>query len=307
MRREPVRYCKGVRAMLLASALALVALSAASGQAPSSAPAAAPDTSAKTQLPAFDVVSIKPDKSGSMMIHIGLRSDGISITNFPVHMALREALGISDNQLFGEPGWLNSDRFDIEAKVAADDVPKLKALDESQRWKMLLPVFEDRFALKFHHETRDLLQYVLVPAKGGVKLKEAASGNSDPGAPKTGDGKGGGEPMMRAGPGEIILQDAPISGLVRFLSFQFHSSIVDKTGLTGKYDFDLKWTPDEMEGNLPKAPDGAQPGAENPAPPPTTGPSLFTALEEQLGLKLESHKEPGDVIVIDHIDQPSPN
>lgn len=306
MTREPVRYCKGVQTMLLASMWMLAGV-IASGRTQASAPSAAPDTGTKIAPLAFEVVSIKPDKSGSMMIHIGLRSDGISITNFPVHMALREALGISDNQLFGEPGWLNSERFDIEAKVAAEDVPKLKVLDESQRWRMLLPVFEDRFALKFHHETRDLTQYVLVPAKGGVKLKEVASGNSDPGAPKSGDGKSGGEGMMRAGPGEIVLQDAPVSGLVRFLTFQFHSSIIDKTGLTGKYDVDLKWTPDEMEGSMPKAPEGDQPGAENPATSSTTGPSLFTALEEQLGLKLESHKEPADVIVIDHIEQPSPN
>jgi uncharacterized protein (TIGR03435 family) len=162
---------------------------------------------------------------------------------------------------------------------------------------MLLPVFEDRFALKFHHETRDLTQYVLVPAKGGVKLKEVASGNSDPGAPKSGDGKSGGEGMMRAGPGEIVLQDAPISGLVRFLTFQFHSSIIDKTGLTGKYDFDLTWSPDET-----------QFGGEVPvAPPDAAAPPYFIALQKQLGLKLEPAKGPVQTIVVDSVSRPSEN
>ena len=88
------------------------------------------------------------------MIRIMFTPDGISITGLPVHMLVREAFNISDDQLLGEPGWLNSDHFDIEAKVAAEDVPKLKTLKPTERWAMLLPVLQDRFALKFHHESR---------------------------------------------------------------------------------------------------------------------------------------------------------
>ncbi len=263
----------------------------------------AANQAAAAGLPAFEVVSIKLDKSGTMMTRIMFTPDGISMTNFPVHMVLREVLGVSDNQLIGEPGWLNSDRFDIEARVAAEDVPKLKALKPAERWAMMLPLFQERFALKYHHEHRDLTQYVLGVAKGGLKIKEATPGSTYADGLKAPDGKSGAAGMVRMSPGEFTGQAAGIDSLVHFLSFQFHSPVIDKTGLTGKYDIDLKWTPDETEGAMMRPPDGSQPEA----PPTTAGPSIFTALEEQLGLKLEAHKEPGDVIVIDHIEQPSPN
>lgn len=278
------------------------------------APAAAPPAStapaqkdAATAMPSFEVVSIKPNKSGSMMMRIMFTPDGISASGIPAHMLLREAFNISDNQLIGEPGWMNSDRFDIEAKVAAEDVAKLKDLKPNERWAMLLPVFEDRFALKYHHETKDLTQYVLVIAKGGLKMKEAAAGDTYANGLKGPGGGAGGAGMMRVDPGELIGQAVPVSNLVRFLSFQFHSPVVDKTGLAGKYDINLKWAPDEVDGSMMRAPGSAPPEAANAAPPPAAGPSIFTALEEQLGLKLEAHKEPGDAIVIDHIEQPSPN
>lgn len=241
------------------------------------------------------------------MSRIMITPDGISINGLTVHMLLREALGISDNQILGEPGWLSSDRFNIEAKVAADDVQKLDALKPTQRWAMLLPVFEERFGLKFHNETKELTQYVLVVAKGGPKMKEATPGDTYANGLKGPNGSAGGGGMMRVGPGEITAQAIPLANLVRFLTFQFHSPVLDKTGLTGKYDIDLTWTPDETEGMMMRPPDGATPAAGNPPPPTTTGPSIFTALEEQLGLKLEAHKEPGEVIVIDHIEQPSAN
>jgi bla regulator protein blaR1 len=284
---------------------AQTAAPAAPGAAPPQA-AAPPEQGATAALPSFEVVSIKPNKSGSMMMRIRFTSDGISVVGVPAHMLLREALNISDNQLVGEPGWMNSDRFDIEAKVAAEDVPKLKDLKPTERWAMLLPVFEDRFALKYHHETKDLTKYVLVVAKSGLKMKEATPGDTYANGLKTPSGAGGAG-MIRVDPGEMIGQAIPLVDLVRFLSFQFHSPVIDQTGLTGKYDINLKWTPDETDGSMMRPPGSAPPDAANAAPPPAAGPSIFTALEEQLGLKLEAHKEPGDAIVIDHIEQPSPN
>lgn len=307
MIEEQLRSGKWLLAMMLVAlplAPATYAQTAAAGSAPVSD--AGRDVSNPT-LPSLEVASIKPDKSGTMMMRIMFPADGITVTNFSVHMLLREALGVSDNQIMGEPGWLNSEHFDIDAKVAAEDVPRLKALRPADRWAMLLPVLEDRFGLKFHHETKDLTQYVLVVAKGGLKMKEAAPGDAYANGLKGPDGKEGGAGMMRVEPGQVVAQAVPVANLVRYLSFQLHSAVVDKTGLTGKYDINLKWTPDESEGMMMRPPDGSQPGAGNPAPPTTTGPSIFTALEEQLGLKLEAHKEPGDVIVIDHIEQPSPN
>ncbi|HUB51983.1 MAG TPA: TIGR03435 family protein [Terracidiphilus sp.] len=269
------------------------------------APQATQPGGGSAALPQFEVVSIKPDKSGSMMMRIQFTPDGISVNGLTVHMLLREALGLSDNQIAGEPGWLNSARFNVDAKIAADDVAKFKDLKPAERWAMMLPVFEDRFGLKFHHETKEITQYVLVVAKGGLKMKEAAPGETYANGIKTQSGAAGGAGMMRMGPGELTGQAVPIENLLRFLSFQFHSPVLDKTGLTGKYDMNLTWAPDESEGMM-RPPDGGA-GAGNPAPPASTGPSIFTALEEQLGLKLEAHKEPGDVIVIDHIEQPSAN
>ena len=305
VRLRPGKWILAVLPVWLCLPLAVAAQVAASPAA-GGQPAAAAGQDAAAQLPAFEVVSIKPDKSGAMMMRVMFTSDGISITNLPVHMLLREAFGVSDNQLIGEPGWLNSAHFDIEAKVAAEDVPKLKALKPAEHWAMLLPVFADRFGLKYHHEKRDLTQYVLVVARGGPKLKEAAPGETYTNGLTGPDGKSSGG-MVRMMPGNFIGQGTHLDTLVHFLSFQFHSPVTDKTGLTGLYDIDLKWTPDEMGNGMMRPPDGGQPEGQNPAPASTTGPSLFTALEEQLGLKLEAHKEPGDAIVIDHIEQPSPN
>lgn len=313
-----LRSAHGAAGMMLVAALLLIRLSFAQAQpapqnpSPAATPSdpqsttAAPDKDAAASLPTFEVVSIKPNKSDSMMMRIQATPDGTSINGLTVHMLLREALGVSDSQIVGEPGWLNSARFDIEARVAAADVQKYESLKPVERWAMLLPVFKDRFGLKFHNETKDITQYVLVIAKGGLKMKEATPGESYANGIKTQSGVAGGAGMMRMGPGELTAQAVPISNLIRFLSFQFHSPVLDKTGLAGKYDINMTWAPDESEGIM-HPPDGGAPAAGNPEPPPSSGPSIFTALEEQLGLKLEAHKEPGNVIVIDHIDQPSAN
>lgn len=304
---EQRRRSRALLSMLLVSALLPAGTLIAFAQAPARPAPTGTASQAATAPLAFDVVSIKTNKSGSMMSEIMLIEDGLTVTGMPAHMLLREALGVSNNQLLGEPGWVNGERFDIEAKVAPEDVPRLKDLKAADRWAMLLPVFEDRFGLKFHHETRDLTQYVLVVAKGGLKMKEAKPGDTYPNGFKGANG-GNGAGMMRMQPGEVNGQAVPIANLVRLLSLQLGSAVIDKTGLTGRYDFDLKWTPDETQrAIMMKPPDRGQPEAGNPAPPSTTGPSLFTALDEQLGVKLEAHKEPSDVIVVDHIEQPSPN
>jgi uncharacterized protein (TIGR03435 family) len=270
----------------------------------SSAPASA--AVASSPLPAFDVVSIKPDRSGGMMMRIGMSPDGITVTNLPVADLIRQAFGVSIDRLVGGPGWINSDRFDIDAKVAPEDAAKLKSLTGPQRWVMFIPVLEDRFGLKFHHESRNLTQYVLIVSKAGLKMKEATPGDIYPNGihpPSGGSGAG----LMWMQPGEFTGQGAPIENLVRSLCFVLGGTIVDQTGLTGKYDFNLKWTP-EVGSGMPAGPsDGGPAGAGNAPAAGNSGPSLFTALEEQLGLKLDAKKVPTDVIVIDHVEQPSPN
>ena len=164
---------------------------------------------------------------------------------------------------------------------------------------MLLPLFVDRFKLKYHHEVKELPLYALVVAKNGPKLTE-----SKPADPSS---KEGARHMMMIGRGSLDAQGASIETLTHMISMHVGRTVIDKTGLTGTYDFKLTWTPDEGAGPMMKGPGGGPPGGDGAPPPDAGGPTLLTALQEQLGLKLESQKGPVDVIVIDHIDPPSPN
>jgi uncharacterized protein (TIGR03435 family) len=107
--------------------------------------------------------------------------------------------------------------------------------------------------------------------------------------------------------GSVTGQGIPIENLTRLLSRQLGRTVVDKTGLTGKYDFTVKWTPDESQGAMFKGPGSGPPGSASKPPPDSSGPSIFTAIQEQLGLKLESQKGPVEILVIDHVEKPSEN
>jgi uncharacterized protein (TIGR03435 family) len=169
---------------------------------------------------------------------------------------------------------------------------------------MLQPLLAERFKLKAHTETKQLPVYELIVAKGGPKLKEATPGDTYANGFKGPDGVGRGG-MMRMGRGQLTGQGVPITTLTNLLSQQLQRTVVDKTGLTGKYDLELNWTPEQGEGGLGPPPGAASPQAE-PAPD-ATGPSIFTALQEQLGLKLQSTKGPVETLVIDHAEMPSEN
>jgi bla regulator protein blaR1 len=267
-------------------------------------------------LPQFDVVSIKPHKDEGMRMMTGMRlsPDGFNADGMPLEILLRNAFDLSSDRILNQPEWVKSSRYDIAAKVAAEDAPKLKGLDFQKRWAMLVPVFQDRFGLKFHHETREMEVYTLVVAKGGPKLKEATPEElADTAPPPRPDGAGGppslrkGQMMMRGSPQGMTLETraATMTTLVRMLTQQIGSTIVDKTGLTGNYDYTLTFMPDQGAGGMilkgPPPTDGGEQSQDPPAP------SIFTALQEQLGLKLVAQKEKVDVIVIDHVEQPSAN
>ena len=228
-------------------------------------------------------------------------ADGIKITNVPLYMIAREGFGLEDDRIIGGPGWAKTTNFDMEAKVAPEDAPKLKGLPMEERRRMLVSLLQDRCGLKFHHETRDLPVYDLVVAKGGSKL---VASKPDPPAEDGGDPKGR-HMLMMTGRGHIESTGADIHGLSRILSAQLHRTVIDKTGLTGSFDYKLDWTPDDAPQGMAKAGD-AGPG-ENANSQDNVGPSLFTAIEEQLGLKLESSKGPVDVVVIDALEQPTAN
>jgi uncharacterized protein (TIGR03435 family) len=257
------------------------------------------------------VSTIKPaatDANGSRLM---FTPDGIQITNVPLFMIVRETFRMEDDHLVGMPGWTKSAMFDVEAKVAPEDAPRLKDLKMDQRWPMLVPLLEERFGLKFHHETRGLQVYELVVAKGGIKMQatkptDDASPNPPPDPPP-----GPGQPL-RPGSHALMMRRGHIESTgtgmefpAHVLSGQLGRTVVDKTGLTGDYDFKLDWTPDDAAPTMTKGGDPASSGGVST--PDNSGPSLFTAVQEQLGLKLESVKTQADVIVIDRIEQPTAN
>jgi bla regulator protein blaR1 len=259
---------------------------------------------APADIPRFDVASVKPNKSGEMRMMLHFTPDGMTMEGLTAQSMLTQAFNVEDDRIIGAPSWVKSDRFDIEAKVAPEDAPKLDKLKREERMEMLQPLLQDRFGLKFHHETREMPVYLLEVAKGGLKMK--------PAGPDGSDGNGGhSSGRMMMGIGDLKADDAPIDLLAHALSGQVGRTVIDKTGLTGKYGYTLHFTPENMPPRMGPGPgpgpDGGHSGADAPPPPDTSGPDIFTAVQEQLGLKLVPEKGPVDVIVIDHIDQPSAN
>jgi bla regulator protein blaR1 len=307
--------------------LALVLLTAGAVAAQPSANVDAAQ-SASAQLPAYEVVSVKPHKDEGMMMRSGIRygPDGFSADGVPLQMFILQAFGLSADRILNEPEWVKSARFDVEAKVAPEDAPKLKPLTMQQRPAMMLPVLEDRFGLKFHHEMKELEVYTLVVAKGGPKMKESAikSGADLPPPPlppagAVGPPGGGGAKGAPGGPRTLMrmstqgmTMDARAStmdSLARLISQQLGATVVDKTGLTGRYDFTLSFTPDNfmLNGRMMGAPGEGSQGDNGAQSQEVVGPSIFTAVQEQLGLKLVAEKENVDVVVIDQIEQPTEN
>ena len=298
------------RSLLLCSAFVLGAWVVLNGppliaqSAPSTSTSAGAGSAA---LPGYEVATIKPGSTdGRMMMMFTM--DGVSIHGISMQMILREAFNTEDDHIVGAPAWTRNTRYDVEAKVAADDVPKLKDMKADDRKAMLVPLLVDRFGLKYHHETREMTTYSLVVARSGVKMKESAA---DP-APLKDPPPNGSKPELKGhmlrmmGPGRIESEGTTTNMLAHLLSQQLGKTVVDKTGLTARYDYTLQWTPDDAP--PPGAPGAGPAGAPAEAnAPDTVGPSLFTAVEEQLGLKLESSKGMVDVIVIDHMEAPSAN
>ncbi|MGB6688531.1 MAG: TIGR03435 family protein [Terracidiphilus sp.] len=260
-------------------------------------PCSLAQTSATTTT--FAVVSIKPNKSGEIGTVVKFTDDGLVMRCVPARNLLLDAFGINGARLIGAPGWAETDRYDVDAKVAPEDAPSFEHLKGPERMSLLLPVLEDRFRLRFHHETKELPVYALMIAKGGSKLKA-----KDDVAPR--DSGDGGRMTLR--PGNLEAHDAKVELLLGVLTGQLHRTIVDKTGLPGRYDFTLQWTPDVAPLPLPTDVGSDAEGTANENRTANdSAPGIFTALQEQLGLKLESEKDPIDVIVIDHIDRPSEN
>ena len=254
---------------------------------------------AETPAPSFEVASIKPNKSDDMRMMLRITPDGLSAAGMSAKFLIEFAYDIKDFQISGGPGWLDSEKYDIDAKMDEATIEAIKKMPREQaveqRRLMLQSLLADRFKLKVTHSSKELPVYALVVAKNGPKLTHSA--DTPPGStPRN---------QLRFTPGELSGMGVPISLLVNQLAREVGRQVVDKTGLQGNYDFTLRFTSEQRLGP-PGGPGG--PGASGDAPPPdSSGPSVFTALQEQLGLKLEPQKGPVELLIIDSIEKPSAN
>lgn len=254
---------------------------------------------ATNKLPVFDVISVKRDNaSGASMLQ--MTPDGFTMMNMPIDTLLTQGFQVNPNQIVQEPGWAKTDKWDVQAKVASEDVSALGKMSFDQKRSMFVQVLTDRFGLVVHHEMRELPVYALVVAKGGPKMAES---KLDPNTlPK------GGPPRMRGDDGKIAGQGVSMEFLASVLSRIVGRTVVDKTGLTAQYDFALHWTPEDGAAIGPGvAGSTSNGGVTQPASDAGSGESVFTAIPEQLGLKLEPAKAPVDVTVIDHLVKPTEN
>jgi uncharacterized protein (TIGR03435 family) len=225
----------------------------------------------------FEVASIKPANSGRPGMSIQTGAGRFKAINATVAFFIQYAYGIKDFQLMGGPSWIRSDIYDIDAKS------EIRAEDREFP-AMMQALLMDRFQLRFHREARELPVYVLVAVKRGPKLAPASEGENGS--------------TRRNGAGQLVIKSGTVGNLASTLSNIVDRKVLDKTGLTGNYDMTLTWTPDDYQ---------PPPLRPNGPPPDPNNPSIFTALQEQLGLKLESAKGPLEVLVIDSVSKPSKN
>jgi uncharacterized protein (TIGR03435 family) len=234
----------------------------------------------------FGVVSIREAPPGREGWGMDFTLDGFKAKGVSLRQVIQEAHGVyEEDRLLGGPKWLSTQKFDIEAKIDGDDITAFKALSREQRQAMLQTLLFDRANLRIHHESVQLPVYELVVAKRGPKLHESSTQRL-----RQADVKGYGGYVLKSYNGCVEVQEFSMPALALSLHGFLGKIVVDKTGLTGRYDFSLRWTPDNLsnEGNA-------------------EWPSIFTAVDEQLGLKLESVRSPVDTLVIDHIEVPSEN
>lgn len=240
----------------------------------------------------FDVVSIKASKDpdAPMRHAFPQNGDGMTFTNAPLAMLIfylcnGDHAGVSK----GLPGWTRNERYDIAVKVTGANVVVYQGLDQTERKQMLLRVLEDRFKLRVHHESRSAPVCQLTITRGGPKLKTAQPSDAPRSGPR----------VFYTGAGQLSGHGAPIGDLAAALSeSELGRQVVDKTGLNGLYSFTLNFAPDA--GSALQAGPTAR-AAED------VRPSIFTALREQLGLKLEPSTALVDTLVIDRIEKPSEN
>src|SRR5581483_5451464 len=233
---------------------------------------------AEGTAPSFEVATIKENHTAGATFSFSLQSGRFMADAAPLDRLIRFAYDMkSDHQVVNMPRWADSERFDIDAKIGDADVEAVKKLPPDQRFQqyrlMVRSLLADRFQMKARTETQELqMPQLIFHASGDLKASSVSM--------------------------------AFFAGWLSGRPDTSDRVVIDTTGLNGSYDFALKWTPVELG-----SPPGGADANQQPGTPPLsdTGPSLFTAIQEQLGLKLEPEKGPVPVLVIDHIEQPSPN
>ncbi len=239
---------------------------------------------------AFTVASVKPNKSGDDRFMLRpLPGGGLTATGVTLKMLIMFAYGVAAYQISGAPSWMGVERWDIEAKTEGVQ----GSLPREQFTVLLRRLVEDRFQLKYRRETRKMPIYALVVTKTGFRPK--------PHSPESSPHR----PEVQFGFGSATFTESSVAALAGNLTLNLDRPVMDRTGIQGNYDFTLQWTPAPNEGGAGGI--GLPPRAEPPRPVDSNAPSLFTALQEQLGLKLKSTKGPVDILVIDHVVRPSEN
>jgi uncharacterized protein (TIGR03435 family) len=253
------------------------------------------------QTPAFEAASVKPNKSGTPGMEIRVTPNGGFIaTNAPLLALIRQAFGVQDYQLIDVPGWAASERFDIVARAPGTTQDQLPT--------MLQGLLTDRFGLVVRRDRMEMPMYAAVMARADGRLGPrmqpstpataayCASQRLPPGSRPAAD------PARLCGTrqslGTASGGDAPLAALFRFVSQQAGRAIVDRTSLTGNFDYDLTWTPDQFANR--ETPAVVNGNAIDPQ-----GPSLFTALQEQLGLKMDPQRGMVDVVVVARLERPT--
>ena len=247
----------------------------------------------------FEIVSIHQGKFGDYGGN-GFTADGIDFRGLTPLALIMNAYNLSSTdipRISGLPDWGKTEFYNIDAKVADSDVA---AWGKVKRLRAPIPAFqallEDRFKLKAHFETRDTASYALVVAKSGLKLKESKPGDTYP----KGDEWPNGKPVLGISTGFVAPHDhltgqaATMASLAAYLGSVLDRPVVDETGLKGKYDFTMPFSRKE---SIDAGPDDSS----------SSEPSVFTALPEYLGLRLEKTKSPIQFLVIDHIEKPTAN
>jgi uncharacterized protein (TIGR03435 family) len=234
--------------------------------------------------PGIEVATIKPTKPDEQGFMLVFRGGRFQTKNISLSKLLAFSYGVHDTQLIGLPPWAETDKYDIDAKPDTDGQP-----DKKQLQAMVQKLVAERFKLTFHHDQKELSVYVLSIAKAGNKLTKSESQGSLPG-------------FGLRGLGALSVHNSTMSDFAGMMQETvMDRPVIDRTELSGRYDFDLNWTPDDsqfggMGGKVP-------PPTDNTNPPP----NLYTAIQEQVGLKLDATKAPTDVMVIDHVEKPSEN